>query len=240
MDFYKRYLDGEFKAVYDEISELEQKAFSPEIFPEVEAVLNETFKRVAVNLEIIHYELQKIGYLFRKNSLSKPLTDTEKLLSELDETVKPFGYVPLSLKKFYENVGSCDFVWDYDINEERFWECADPIEICPLDYLVSYAQSEDWKETIFDVIEDNEKPYLALSADFWHKDNISGGMPYSIEFTKQPSIDGLFLFEPHETTFIDYLRISMNKCGFSLITETEMQKDFKSFFSRVKPQLLKI
>jgi hypothetical protein len=240
MNLYKRYLDGEFKAVYDEISGLQQKAFLHEIFPEVEAVLNETFKRVAVNLEIIHYDLQKIGYLFRSNSLSKPLPDAEKLLSELEKTIKPFGYVPLSIKKFYEIVGACDFVWDYEINEERFWECADPIEICDLNYLVSYTKSEDWEETISDAVEENEKPYLELSADFWHKDNTSGGMPYSIEITKQPSIDGLLLFEPHETTFIDYLRISMDKCGFSLITETEIRNDFKSFFSRVKPQLLKI
>lgn len=240
MNLYKRYLNGEFKAVYDEISALEQKAFSPEIFPEVEAVLNETFERIAVNLEIIHFELQRIGYLFRSDPLSKPLPDTEKLLSELDKTIKSFGYVPLSIKKFHEIAGACDFVWDYEINEERFWECADPIQICRLDDLVSYTKSEDWKETISDTIEENEKPYLELSADYWHKDNTSGGMPYSIEISKQSAIDGLLLFEPHETTFVDYLRISMDKCGFSLITETEIRNDFKSFFSRVKPQLLKI
>lgn len=240
MSFYKRYLDGECKAVYKEILELKQNAFSPENFPEVEAVLDETFNRVAVNLEIIHSELQRIDYLFRNDSFDNPSSDTDKLLSELDQILEPFGYAPLSIKKFYQNVGLADFVWDYEVNEERFWDCADPLEFYYLEDLISYIKSEDWEEKISEVIVENEKPCLELSADYLHKDNISGGMPYSIELTEQPSIDGLFLFEPHETTFIDYLRISIDKCGFSLISEAEIKNDFKSFFSRVKPQLLKI
>lgn len=242
MNFYEQYIAGEFEAVYDDISKLKQDAFSPEVFPEVEAVLNETFRRVAINLEIIHHELQNSGYVFRSNSLDQPLSNTDNLLLKLDNTVNKYGFVPFSLKKFYQIVGSCDFVWDYEINEERFWECADPLQICPLDYLVYYTESEDWEweETMSETIAENEKPYLELSADYLHKDNISGGMPYSIELTSEPSIDAPFLFEPHETTFIDYLRISMDKCGFSLISETEMINDFQSFFSRVKPQLMKI
>jgi hypothetical protein len=240
MDFYKRYLKGECKAVYDEIFDLKQNAFLPELFPEVEAVMNETFNRVAVNLEIIHHELQKIDYLFRTDSLAKPLPDTDNLLTELDKTIKSFGYIPLALKKFYQIVGSCDFVWNYEINEDRFWDCADPIQIFNLDYLVSYTESEDWLETISDATEENEKPYLELSADYLHKDNISGGIPYSVEITKRPSIDSLFLFEPHETTFIDYLRISIENCGFSLISKAEIINDYRSFFSRVNSQLLKI
>lgn len=240
MNFYKRYLDGECKSVYEEILDLKQTAFSPENFPEVEAVLDETFRRVAVNLKIIHSELQRIGYLFRKNSFDKPPSNTDKLLSELDQILKPFGYAPLSIKKFYQNVGLVDYVWDYEVNEERFWDCADPLEFSYLKDLISYIKGEDWEETISEVIQENEKPYLELSADYLHKDNTSGGMPYSIEITKQPSIDGLLLFEPHETTFIDYLRISISNCGFSLISEAELENDFRSYFSRVKPQLLKI
>ena len=147
MNFYKRYLKGECKNVYREIFELKQNAFLPEVFPEIEVVLNETFKRVAVNLEIIYHELQIIGYLFRKDSLSKPSPDTNKLLTELDKIINPFGYVPFSIKKFFQIVGMCDFVWDYEINEERFWECADPIQISFLDDVVSYIKSEDWEET---------------------------------------------------------------------------------------------
>lgn len=247
MDFYTRYRKGEFKTVYDEILELKQDAFSPENFSEIEMVLEETFRRVSYNLKIIYQELKKIDYLFKTNfesnfdkPLCPPLPNTENLLKNLEKNVSSFGYVPLSLRKFYQIVGSCNFVWNYEINEERFWEGADPIQVGSLDELTDYTASEDWIEDMNESVEDSEKPYLELSADFLHKDNISGGMPYSIEITDQPSIDGLFLFEPHNTTFVDYLRISLENCGFSLISEREINNDHKSFFSRVKPQLLKI
>lgn len=246
MKLYQRYLNGENKAVYNEILELGQTAFLPENRLEIEAILNETLTRVAHNLEVIYQELKSLGYLFRtkpiyrEKPLEKPLPNVDVLLKQLDKIAEPYGYVPLSIKKFYQIVGACDFVWDYRINEKRFWDCADPIEIIGLDAIIPYITDGEWEEMMEEVLEENEKPYLELAADYLHKDNISGGMPYSIAITKNPSIDGLFLFEPHNTTFIDYLRICFENCGFSLISEAEIDSDYKSFFSRVKPQMLKI
>jgi hypothetical protein len=40
-------------------------------------------------------------------------------------------------------------------------------------------------------------------------------MAYSLEITRTPSIDSNFLFERHTTTFVDYLRISLQSCAFS-------------------------
>lgn len=248
MNFYERYLNGETKTVYDEISKLEGKAFLPENFPFVEQVLAETFRRTTLNLQIIYDELQRIGYLlkadFQYNSdkpLLKPLPNTDDLLKKLDNAVAPFGFVPLSVKNFYQIVGACNFGWDYDVNEDFFWECADPIQIASLDDLVKSTTDEYWFEEMEEYIEDDFGPaQLELAADYFHKDNVSGGPAYSLEITKQPSIDGFFLNEQHNTTFIDYLRICFENCGFSNISKTDVKNDYQSYFSRVKPQMLEI
>jgi hypothetical protein len=248
MDFYERYINGETKAVYDDIYKLEEKAFLPENLFTIEKVLEETFRRTAVNLEIIYSELQRIDYQlkteFQNNSdkpLVKPLPNTVDLLKKLDETVKPFGFVPLSLKKFYQIVGACNFAWDYEVNENFFWDYADPIQIMSLDDLVSFITDEYWFEEIEEYLEDDLGPaHLELAADYFHKDNVSGGAPYSLEITKKPSIDGLFLNELHNTTFVDYLRICFENCGFSNISKTDLKNDYQSFFSRVKPQMIEI
>ncbi len=255
MTFYDRYISGETKTVYDDIYKLGQDAFLAENFTDIEKVMAETFHRVAYNLDIIYKELKAINYFFKtefkynfERPLIKPLPNTGHLLKTLDETVSEFGFIPLSLKMFYEIVGACNFAWDYEKNEELMWNYADPIQICSIDDLVSTID-EDWleetremfnnSEYINDPEAQEEYPHLEISADFYHKDNVSGGMPYCIKITKTPSIDSRFLFEPHNTTFINYLRICFENCGFSRITIPENKNNYQAFFQKVKPLLKK-
>lgn len=250
MTFYNRYINGEDgKSVYSDIYNLGQEAFSVKYFDDMQSVLTETFNRVVFNLEIIFSELKNINYAFKtefqfnfERPLLRPLPDTDELLVKLDNTIRNFGEIPLSLRLFYKIVGSCNFAWDYEHRPEMFWECADPIQINSLDDIVNYVSNNDWKEYLSETLEDDNSqfPYLELAADYLHKDNISGGLPYSIQLTKQPSVDSLFLNEPNETTFINYLRICMENCGFSRITDPEHENDFKEFFAKVKPQLKNI
>ncbi len=107
---------------------------------------------------------------------------------------------------FYTIVGSCNFAWDFDSNDTIPWEGADPIQISPITDLLAEAKQ----------IELNDEPVgLPVSADYYHKDNISGGPPYSVEITAEPQVDSRFLYEEHDTTFVNYLRIAMENCGFS-------------------------
>ncbi|MFI5137438.1 MAG: hypothetical protein ACHQIM_06395 [Sphingobacteriales bacterium] len=247
MRFYDRYINGEDgRSVYADIYNLKQEAFSDEHFWDIQNVLTETFTRVAFNLEIIFSELKNINYVFKtefrfnfERPLLRPLPDTDELLVKLDDAISDFGQIPLSLKLFYKIVGSCNFAWDYDNQPEMFWEYADPIQITSLDDLVSYVSDDDWKEYLSEALTDNYTPHpnIELAADYYHKDNVSGGPPYSIQITKEPSIDSLFLNEPNKTTFINYLRVCMENCGFSRITEPEYKNDYKAFFEKVKPQL---
>jgi hypothetical protein len=248
MNFYERYQNWETTAVYADITELGQKAFGPQYYPDVRNVLEETFSRVAYNLRVMHRALIEAGYLFKKefqyNSdqpLLKPFPDTEALLIKLARSVKPFGYVPESLKMFYRAIGGCNFAWDYETNEDYRWVYADPIQIIALDDLVSIvSEDEYWEQDMRRYFEEDHIAFLELSADYYHKDNTSGGAPYALLITPVPAIDSSFLNEEHNTTFIDYLRVTLENCGFTRITNPECENDYQDFFSKVKPQLKKI
>jgi len=238
MNLLERYLQGDTLSVYEEIEKLGGDAFKPKLYPIVEAVLTETFTRVSKNLELIYTELTKINYCFKKQveydferPILKPVPNVESLLKKLDASVKRVGYAPLSLKLFYKIVGSCNFAWDYDANEEIPWEGADPIQIAPISDLLS--EMDDFEE-------DDDFRELGVSADYFHKDNISGGPMYSIEITKMPQIDSNFLNEEHNTTFINYLRLTMEGCGFSRTGEISDKNDFIAFYRKVGPMLNKI
>ncbi len=246
MTFYERYINGETEDVYKDILALEQEVFSPERFVDIDRVLTETFQRVKYNLEVIYIELKNINYNFKidpKNNFEKPihaaLADTDLLLVKLDTAVEKFGYVPLSLKYFYKIVGAVNFCWDYKTKEELMWNMADPIQIASLDGVVEEVIDKNWKEHIQQYVDDDEFgcAFLDLAADDLHKDNISGGQSYAIEITKSPSIDSTFMNEPHNTTFINYIRICFQSCGFPGITRLDTGNNYQPFFDRVKPLL---
>ena len=240
MNLLDRYFKGETVQVYDDIQGLGKLAFEPAYYPTVEAVLTETFERVSQNLDIIHAELLSRNYAFTKEiqydfqkPIARPTNDVDQLLTKLDKLVGRVGFVPLSLKMFYRVVGSCNFAWDYENNPKIPWEGADPLQVSPLQDLVS--ELEDLEER-----EDDEFPQLCISADYLHKDNISGGPPYGVEITRERSIDGLFLDEEHDITFIKYLRLSMEHGGFSRGEDCISIKEFMDFRQTVKPKLLLI
>ena len=249
MSLYKRYIDGETEAVYDEIEKLEEKAFHPEYLADIEKVLTETFSRTAQNLQVIYEELLKMNYLFNKapesnfqRPLHPPIQNTDELLKRLDEEVEPFGFVPLSLKYFYKIVGGVNFCWDYETGEDFLWRMADPIQVFSLDAIVSDLSRGYWKQEMDEYAEEDEffEAYLDLSPDDLHKDDISGDIPYAIEVTPKPSIDALFMNEPNNTTFINYLRISFEYCGFPGLARSSYDNDYQGFFDRVKPKLQRI
>ncbi|MCW3110485.1 MAG: hypothetical protein JWQ09_4991 [Segetibacter sp.] len=247
MTLYERYINGQTEQVYQDIYAMGQDAFLPANFSGVDAVLTETFQRVSYNLDIIYSELKNINYIFKtefeynfQRPLVKPLANTEELLAKLEKAVSPFGFVPLSLKMFYRMVGACNFGWDYDSNEDYIWQYADPIQIGSLDDVVAGVTNEDYLIGLRAYYKEEGFASLQLSADYFHKDNTSGGPAYSLKLTETQSIDADFLNEEHGTTFINYLRICFDNCGFSRITNPEDENDYQAFFDKVKPRLKQI
>ncbi|HVU99309.1 MAG TPA: hypothetical protein VHE34_29005 [Puia sp.] len=235
MDLLQQYLEGDTLRVYEEIERMGSVAFERGKFREVRAVLTETMNRVAHNLDVIYRALIDERYCFKENPrhdfeipLLAPKWGTQFYIYRLEAVVRKFGYVPLSLKAFYKVVGSCNLTWDYDTNDMIPWEGADPLQICPITDLLSEAKQMEL---------DDDPMGLQVSADFYHKDNISGGPPYSVELSETPQVDSRFLDEEHETTFIGCLRIAFDGCGFSRPFAVNDQPDFVRYCKRVRPLL---
>jgi len=233
MSFIERYLKGDTERVYAEIYQLKEDAFDPLIFPDVNLVLQETFKRVAFNLGIIHEELIIAKYLFYQDTgydwqkpLLKPPTDTDNLLLVLKSRVKNVGYIPLSLEYFYKMVGSCNLCWDYKKNSEIPWEGADPLDIPPL---------KDLLEMVYDEYDNDD---ILLSGDDLQKDNVSGGC-YNLELVKSPAIDSVLFHSNWNIPFIEYLRITFDNCGFSMADQCNYES-LNLFCKKVKPKLRSI
>jgi hypothetical protein len=53
---------------------------------------------------------------------------------------------------------------------------------------------------------------IDLAPDWLHKANVSGGSPYGVAIPND-GVDALLLFEPHLTTFVNYLRIAFRWAG---------------------------
>ena len=235
MNLLEKYLQGDTLHIYDEIERMGSDAFIKDNLREIKAVLKETMVRVRYNLDVIYASLQEADYCFTKSPrqdfeypLLKPRWGTRLRISRLDKIVRPFGHIPLSLKMFYQIVGSCNFAWDYDAVPDIPWEGTDPIQIGPITSLLTEAKE----------LEPDEEPIgLPVSADYYHKDNISGGPPYSVELTAWPQVDSRFLNEEHHTTFINYLRITFDNCGFSRAGVAAHLPDFMDYLLKVKPLL---
>jgi hypothetical protein len=70
MTLHQRYINGQTEAVYQDIAAMEQAAFLPKNLPDVEAVLTETFERVAFNLGIIYTEPLYLTKLYFNNMIA--------------------------------------------------------------------------------------------------------------------------------------------------------------------------
>jgi hypothetical protein len=237
MSLLEKYLQGDTVRVYEEISSMGSDAFGKRNVGQVRAILTETMSRVVFNLNIIRSALRGINYCFKDDprydfeySLLKPRWKAQFQIRKLERTVRPLGFVPLSLKMFYSIVGSCNFAWDYDTNPVIPWEGADPIQVAPLTDLLGEAKDLEPNN-------DGDPVGLPLSANYYHKDNVSGGPAYSVELTTKPQVDSRYLNEEHDTTFINYLRIAMGNCGFSRAYEVENLRDFVDYRNKVKPLL---
>ncbi len=249
MNFYKRYLKGETITVYNEIDKLDYDALSIRQKEDIHNVLIETFERVSFNLNVIYKALLDIHYLFKtevkfnfQKPIHSPLKNTDLLLEQLNIAVKPFGYVPLSLQYFYKIVGGVNFIWDFETNENFMWNMADPIQIYSLDSVVEVVTGQYWKEEIQEYIEDKNFGYafIELSPDDLHKDNVSGGSPYAIKINRKQKVDAEFINEPNETSFINYLRICFEHCGFMGLEKLNGNDEYDDFVNKVNPQLKKI
>jgi len=109
MSFLDRYRAGERTEVWRDLMALGAQIREPSLFPDAYAVAMETMTVARQNVEVLVEQLAKVGYRFAYPEAVHvpPTKDTPREIEEVETRIGP---LPLSLRAFYEVVGSVDFV----------------------------------------------------------------------------------------------------------------------------------
>lgn len=93
---------------WSRLQQLNARVREPEHFAEAQAVASQTMERVRDNVEILVKRLLEAGYQFERPDYAHvlPTADAPRLIAEVEQAIGP---MPLSLRAFYEVVGSVDF-----------------------------------------------------------------------------------------------------------------------------------
>lgn len=165
------------------------------------AVAALTMQPARENAERLIGVLRADGYLFDPGDGMVVFESPDPgIAGQLDELEAAMGTLQLSLRAWYEHVGRLSLIgrhpaWNYDYS--------DPLVVdAPVDYVLS--EFGNW-QTDRGTQYDQGEFTIDLSPDYLHKANVSGGAPYSMA-VPNPAVDGLLLWERHQTTFVNYLR----------------------------------
>jgi hypothetical protein len=156
------------------------------------------------NVERIVLHLQDLDYCFKypDEAFVAPAPDVLERIAAIESSV---GALPLSLCAWYEIVGSVNFIadeWSGGYPDPLYVESSD----CSLEY-----DDGNWYRGRY---------MLHISPDDYHKEEVMGGPPYQI-LIPNPGVDALLENEKHQTSFVNYLRLSFKSGGFPGITWEE-------------------
>jgi hypothetical protein len=197
-----RYFAGEHEAVWRDLLALGDAVREDPHAADALAVAYETMSRVEANVRTVSGRLVQFGFAKSDGPLHAPPgrgVDTQ--IREL-ETVA--GTLPISLRAFYEIVGSVD--WNGHLAgllPSTRPQVADPFVVLPIEAAI---------ETAGYFAEAKEK-WILIAADGLMKANTSGGDPYQIEVPNSAA-DGILRFECHRLHFVEYLRLVFRFGGF--------------------------
>lgn len=220
--YLERYRNGEYEAVWAELTALGDAVRDEDVYADAVAVADETMSRARLNVETLVSRLTSLGYNFvhPEQTFVLPGPWIEEQVAQLEAITGP---LPLSLRAWYEQVCGVDFcgshrrlgLWTSPLRgKTREWEWgeviyADPLVVFPIEAVLMQFGAE----TTTNDPQDGEQHYIVIAPDDVYKANISGGAPYEI---KVPDLaaDGPLLNEWHHTTFVNYLRNSFKWGGF--------------------------
>jgi len=235
LNLIEKYNSGSVIEVWNEINTLTNITSRNENFEDIMIILNETMQRVKFNFDLIYSTLKKLNYQFKDESTCFYSTAQENL-DKLKAINKEFGFLPLSIIYFYKHISKINFLFQ---NSNNFnYHYSDPVYIESVSNILEMMQDGSWEETMYENMDDSRPLYLEISPDFYHKDNVSGGIPYGIEITKTQQVDSKLLNTPYgDLFFIDYLRLCFKYGGFPNITkENQNCLEFISLLrSELKP-----
>lgn len=213
-DLLSRYQRGDHQRVWATLRSFE--AIEGDLFSEAQEVAEATMRRVAQNADVVSTWLEEKGWKPLSGLMrTKPQPEDEQFMSAIEDATGE--RIPLTLRVFWEVVGGIDFVWNYEsadlIPDLGFYlEEMDPLYV----ELAAGAcqQLEEYnyqKEGIHPEIAEPFK--IALSPDYLHKINVSGGAPYSVQLPFL-GVDPKLLNYERALSFLEYLRHCFRWGGF--------------------------
>ena len=233
-NWFERYQQGFHQEVYNELVALGENIFDETIYPEASLVAHTMMKRVRQNLDILIPRLQILRYQFvdgywddelaRQYTSEMRAKENEKyrilnvpsstILSQISTTEAFLGTFPLSVKSWYEEVGSVNLIGTFPASEMRpaLSSVLDPLLIFPLedcsDQFAGFSSEE------LDEMKDEEgRLTVDISVDSALKYGYSGSGGYSIKIPCR-AFDTSFELENEVLLFVDYLRICFQWGGF--------------------------
>ena len=234
MSFLSRYQAGQHADVWADLVALNESVRGPEYFEDAYAVARETMQRVRRNVETVHQQLLRVGYHFADPAQAHvPPTDKTPII--IHEVERLIGYLPLSLRALYEEVGSVDFrqstdqlVHYYEPERAHTPEInilgeEDPLVVASIQKLLTEAQQT------------TKRLYFCFAPDEFHKANYSGGENYHVWLPDARAdfrIEGMYGINEY---FVAYLQATFRYGGFRGRVETLEEDEERCH--QVTPQL---
>lgn len=239
--FYDRYCRGFHQEVYNELLAGQEHIYEPTLQKEALLVTRETMRRIRYNVELLIPRLRELGYLFGEG-LSQ--TDEERVYWEQEAPIygaptsetfqqvvmleQLVGTLPMSLKCWYEEVGSVNLVGMFPspVLDYHYGSKLDPLFTYTIKSVLQMIEGPVEDKTW------EKEPFLPISPDNLHKYRYSGSGPYHIVLPCN-AIDAFIINEPHHTTFVNYLRICLQWGGFpGLEADNRLTHDELEFLTK--------
>ena len=227
VSYLERYLEFashnyDNKRIWAELVSLGGDVRQEPLCSDAKAVARETMMRARQNIETLMGRLSSLDYQFLDPQRVWILPDRARIAA-LDLLEERYGQLPLSLRMWYEVVGSVSFMGAHPslsyfdspkMSRSRPLPVyADPLVIDPFEnHPLSFYLDLVYEYTGEEI---SDPPYaLRLAPDAIHKANHSGGGPTQILFPN-PAIDAPLISDDWDgTLFVSYLRTCFHWGGF--------------------------
>lgn len=231
MNYFKRYISGEKKKVWEELGNLGGLIYEPPYYNEGLEICQHACEITLKNLKSIIEELKRIEFKFGSESdddfkqhdpLYPPSQAAINLVEWLEER---FGKISLIAKTFIITVGDVNLNGTHEKWNNEFL----PIDPFIMEFdCTRYGEDpkayfEGEMEAWEDYHEDDEMFGLPFAPDHLHKANISGGLPYKL-LVPSNCINPMLDLDGEKMTMVDYLNLNFEK-KFFRFAENESEKE---------------